>query len=192
MADNFLEKRMEDHRRGLDHGRLSPSPVSKKRRLTVDIDRLRIVMAGELNGIAETVITVAAAGGARMAFTGIDANHGRLTAQKTGALFVPSAAVDSHDRDNICIATAAGRWDEIDTIVVTGGNPEYAEALSEHFPDVRLLFITEECDNDRLGACVKAGITVINISDSVIGDFDKARLIVHIASLSLPAQLIKL
>lgn len=90
MADNYLERKMEDYR----SGRTAP------RRLTHTGDApgiLRVklqphpVLVYDACGIHdETLISMLTGAGFKVAFTAADAAWGRSLAQRVGALFLPS------------------------------------------------------------------------------------------------------
>lgn len=96
MADNYLERKMEDYRRG----------VSATHRLTHTGDvpgvlRLRlqpcpVLIYNAVGSGDETFISMLTGAGFKVAFTAADMSWARALAQRVGALYLPSAdgAVD--------------------------------------------------------------------------------------------------
>lgn len=116
MADNYLEKKMEDYRRGnlnrLPRQRSSMGsgnvPV-----LPVQSQRIALVVR---NRVVREALLVAfqQIGGLKVAFLGSDYREGNVLAQKYGALFVGGSVSDSMDG---LLAQASKRWGGIDVVV---------------------------------------------------------------------------
>lgn len=97
MADNYLEKRMEEHRRGarkIFHG-----PKDTKAVFVVDGVRR-----------ADEVLRLRAEPGTAVAFSGADAKAGARLAQKCGARFYCVSDAESLGR---AIADAAKHWADL-------------------------------------------------------------------------------
>lgn len=128
MADNYLERKMEDYRRG----------VSATHRLTHTGDapgvlRLRLqpcpVLIYNAEGTAdETLISMLTGAGFKVAFTAADMSWARALAQRVGALYLPSAdgAVD----------LLRQRWRADNIVELEAGVEAGVEASSLHSADV--------------------------------------------------------
>lgn len=127
MADNYLEKRMEDYRKG-DLAKSRNIPASAKRRNDC-VAGLRLAYATALvaisdHDIREAVVRQFAASGCRTAFICDDTRIGSSLAQSSGAMFCP--AVDmSQDSVSRMAAVARGRWSELALLITD----DYALAL---------------------------------------------------------------
>lgn len=116
MADNYLEKKMEDYRRGnlkrlpRQRGSVGSGNVSV---LPVQSQRIALVVR---NRVIREALLVAfqQIGGLKVAFLGSDYREGNLLAQKYGALFVVGSVSDSMDG---LLAQASKRWGGIDVVV---------------------------------------------------------------------------
>ncbi len=110
MADNYLEKRMEEYRSGrlASRSRTSASMRAprKNNQLTLAYPSMTVVIfAGALDGIVDDTVAAFAAVGCRVAFTADDGASSARLAQRTGARFYPSAI----SADDI-IADISARW----------------------------------------------------------------------------------
>ena len=116
MADNYLEKKMEDYRRGnlnrlpRQRGSMGSGNVPV---LPVQSQRIALVVR---NRVIREALLVAfqQIGGLKVAFLGSDYREGNLLAQKYGALFVVGSVSDSMDG---LLAHASKRWGGIDVVV---------------------------------------------------------------------------
>lgn len=119
MADNYLEKRMEDYARG----RLGTKSSSSKRSGLKYPHQQVLVCGGDRSDTAEELVRKLAGAGCTVCFTAADANHGRSLAQNCGARFYPvAAAAIAQDIDR--------RGEHIDTVVLI--NPaSIKEAIDE-------------------------------------------------------------
>lgn len=110
MADNYLEKRMEEYRSGrlASKSRTTTAMRSPKRHDTLTLHyppMTVVVIAAELPPvIAETIVAFTGVG-CRVAFTAADSKEGNALAQKSGARFYPS----TFTLDAI-IADLTARW----------------------------------------------------------------------------------
>lgn len=105
MADNYLEKRMEDYRRG--GGRT----VVRRPQAGV-----RFLIVAALDAGAEAVVEKLQKGGCRVAFMEVDHRRGSEFAQRSGSLFIP---VKDYDADALAFAvkTVSERWGGVDFII---------------------------------------------------------------------------
>lgn len=105
MADNFLEKRMDDYRRG----RLGSVSGSR-------IKAAKPVAAIHLHGLTSLISPLRELGAA-VSFSGVDEPAGRQIAQSTGSTFCPMALADA-------VATMAERRGALDGVVTLQYRPE--------------------------------------------------------------------
>lgn len=90
MADNYLEKRMEDYR----SGRLPKARTSRSRtRAALEFPAMRICILG-ITEATTAVITRLVATGCRVAFTAAAGVDGTKTAQTCGGRFYPCSAAE--------------------------------------------------------------------------------------------------
>lgn len=117
MADNYLEKRMEDYRKG----GLQKTKSTAAGRRSQGVAGLRLAYQTALVAIAdpalrEAVVNQFAASGCRTAFLCADSRKGAALAQASGAMFCP--AVDlSPDSVERMAAVARERWGELGLLV---------------------------------------------------------------------------
>lgn len=116
MADNFLEKQMEDYRRGVNKaprrthvaasakGAFVPKP--QRLLLLLENKELQHALLAELQGV----------GGIKTAFAGMSYAEGNKLAQATGALFVPSDIESETGRQQV-FDTVTARWGAVDTVI---------------------------------------------------------------------------
>ncbi len=115
MADNYLERKMEEHNR--------PAP----RRCNADarraaaygseaLCRLRVLVAAEDPGVAADTVRTFRGAGCRTAFTYPDMCAGASLAQATGARCYPCPGLDAAALSR-CIADLSYHWGGIDLLV---------------------------------------------------------------------------
>ena len=119
MADNYLEKRMDDLRRGNRPGayrpKLTPSGVATGK-LQVAFPPRRVFVTGGASGIGRAIVEAYCKAGCRVAFVDTDMEAGRSTASATGSRFIP---LDVADADALVEAmeTLMHSWGDLDIIV---------------------------------------------------------------------------
>ncbi len=123
MADNYLEKQMEDFRRGVSaprrSGLLPPKP---------QVVGLRALIIGGGVPAGAAAVTALRDAGWRVAFTDADSNSGRALAQSAGAQHhpvVPSDAVALNRSAGLIIK----RWGALDLVLCF--IPEARDAVGE-------------------------------------------------------------
>ena len=118
MADNYLERKMEDYRSG--KGATSKvkrmSSGAKPGGISVKFPPRRVFVTGGASGIGRAIVEAFRKADCRVAFCDIDSKAGAATAQATGAQFHP---VDVRDVDALeaCLARLLDAWGDIDVIV---------------------------------------------------------------------------
>ena len=116
MADNYLEKKMEEHRRGNSAGnytrRLTPNGAKAGHVLMPFPPRRVLVIAEDVpsDDIAMGVVRALCTTGCRVAFTGNDFSEGQKAAQSTGGQFhkVPYGNLEALDNAMAYIAEKCG------------------------------------------------------------------------------------
>lgn len=121
MADNYLERKMEDYRRSSVTTRHSCSPTlyrQPKGTIAIPFEPKCIMIAGTGSDLDEKIIIQMRSAGCRVAFTCADIVRGRTLAQSTGAQHHP---VDIHSPGALekVILSATSKWGKIDTIIFT-------------------------------------------------------------------------
>ena len=89
MADNYLERRMEDLRSGrlaADTARMrAKTPARNPHRLSVVFPEMRILVADGLSDFGKALVKAFRSVGMKVAFCATDATEGRRFAQESGA-----------------------------------------------------------------------------------------------------------
>lgn len=95
MADNYLEKKMEEHRRGVQprpkHYSYTGQTPGK---LTISFTRQPVFIIYDGAELTQCAVESFAAAGCPVAFTGTNRNSGKELAQRTGSRFCPSESLD--------------------------------------------------------------------------------------------------
>lgn len=128
MADNYLERKMEEYRSG-KCGR--PATVrrvasgAKPGVLNVKFPPRRVFVTGGASGIGRAVVAAFRKADCRVAFCDIDSKAGNKTAQETGARFYPVDVTDSDALEH-CMDDIIGCWGDIDVVVNNVGIGDFA------------------------------------------------------------------
>ncbi len=146
MADNYLENKMEEHRRGgtARHYRPQLTPTGNRPGvLSVKFPPRRVFVSGGASGIGKAIVKAFVNAGCRVAFCDIDIKNGNKTAQATGARFYPADVADAAALCG-CMEKIAEAWGDIDIVVNNAGVSAF-KPLSEctiadfdHIIDVNL------------------------------------------------------
>lgn len=118
MADNYLEKKMEEHRRGAAAKAVGRrlSPLGERRgTVSFKIDELRVLVTDAGTDSGAAIVKRLREGGCKVAFASRDDKAGRELAQTSGARHYPATFNGSVTDD------LARAWGGIDVIVVTDG-----------------------------------------------------------------------
>lgn len=119
MADNYLEKKMEEYRSGkLGQARRKVARASTAPR--DPLTGLRIFVTGGASGIGRAIVGEFRAHDCKVAFVDIDRKGGAETAQQSGALFIPCDVADSQALEK-ALQTVSNRWGDIDVVVNNAG-----------------------------------------------------------------------
>ncbi len=120
MADNYLEKRMDDYRNGRlssarRNSKLTPggSPAGK---VGFQLEVSRVFVALECRQLREAISRGYAEVGCRVAFCGSDRVEDTETAQRFGLMFCPVEGLRA-DEVNRMLELVAERWHGVDLII---------------------------------------------------------------------------
>lgn len=119
MADNYLEKRMDDLRRGQRPGAYRPklTPAGHATgRLQVAFPPRRVFVTGGASGIGRAIVEAYCKAGCRVAFVDSDMEAGRQTASATGSRFIPLDVADAEALERE-METLMHAWGDLDIIV---------------------------------------------------------------------------
>ncbi len=96
MADNYLERKMEDYRRGVSATHRLTHTGDMPGVLRVRLQPCPLLIYNAAGSGDETLISMLTGAGFKVAFTAADTAWARALAQRVGALYLPSAdgAVD--------------------------------------------------------------------------------------------------
>ena len=151
MADNYLERKMEDYRSGKGGASKTKrvSTLSKPGTISVKFPPRRVFVTGGASGIGRAIVEAFRKADCRVAFCDIDSKAGTATAQATGAQFYP---VDVRDVEALesCLSRILNAWGDIDVIVNNVGVSNFVplvESTIEDFENVlntnlRPVFVT--------------------------------------------------
>lgn len=118
MADNYLEKRMEEYRSGksgIPRRKLTPSG-KKPGEVSFSLGVRRVFVTGGASGIGREVVKAYCDAGCRVAFCDVDEKRGTATAQAVGARFIPLDVADAPALER-CVAQLFHDWGDIDIVV---------------------------------------------------------------------------
>lgn len=151
MADNYLERKMEEYRSGKGGRRIvyKSSAGVKPGTICVKFPARRVFVTGGASGIGRAIVEAFRRADCRVAFCDNDTRNGNGTAQATGARFYPVDVTDSHALED-CMEHIIGDWGDIDVIVNNVGVGSFAplaETAVEDFDRViatnlRPVFVT--------------------------------------------------
>lgn len=119
MADNYLEKQMEDYRAGkfaVKARAKSGASVRRPGQLSVQYPQLRVFITGGASGIGESCVNEFRKIDAKVAFCDIDRKRGNELAQKSGARFYPLDVTDAEALDR-AVNDVISLWGDIDVLV---------------------------------------------------------------------------
>ena len=118
MADNYLENKMDEHRRAQASGRSASSYKGAARHQIFNehFERRRIFVCDGLSERGAAIVRRLSESGARVAFTGADVRVGTALAQSCGARFYPVEAVTAETVSE-ALAALNEAWGGVDVIV---------------------------------------------------------------------------
>lgn len=118
MADNYLERKMEEYRAGaLSKPKRHLSPTGNRRgKLTIDFPSRRVYVTGGASGIGAAIVKAFCDAGCRVAFCDKDKDKGAETAQRCGAQYHPLDVTDTSALE-ASLAKVRKAWGDIDIVV---------------------------------------------------------------------------
>lgn len=134
MADNYLEKKMEEHR----NGQKASVKIYKTKEPLSKLDGKRVFVTGGAHGIGAAIVKAFRAEGCKVAFCDINTKNGYDVAQKTGARFYP-ADVRNIDALTKCFDDVLAYYGDIDILINNVGVGNFkplSETTVEEFDDI--------------------------------------------------------
>lgn len=131
MADNYLEKKMEEYRNGNNRRstiRRTPSGA-KPGTINVKFPSRRVFVTGGAKGIGRSIVEAFRQADCRVAFCDIDTKAGAATAQATGSQFHP-IDVTNADALDACVQRIIDAWGDIDVIVNNVGIRDFCPLVN--------------------------------------------------------------
>lgn len=150
MADNYLERKMEEHRAGTAQRRGSALP--SKGKVSFNLPPKRIIVCGHNNALSKAIIKVFAEAGCRVSLYVTDSSD--TVPDAGGARLIQSTGNPATD-----LSTVLNSWGDIDVVISTQSGDvvsQIIETIIEH--RLKLPY-----PNDY-------GLRVINVSPSVTAD----------------------
>lgn len=141
MADNYLERKMEDMRRMPQTPFKPPRTGAKSPRLSPRKDERRIFVTGGAHGIGRAVVAAFRNIGCRVAFCDSDAKLGYAVSQELGARFYPLDVTDA-DALEQCLDSVAELWGDIDVVVNNVGVSNFKPLAESEISDFETILNT--------------------------------------------------
>lgn len=162
MADNYLERRMEEYRSGKltrQGSRRVAGFSAPKDKILVDFPQRTVIVAGNPDVVSEVVVRSFIAAGCNTAFCCGDMRKGQLLAQATGARFYRLESTSDHGLTDI-VGDVTAHWNAPDTLVVIG---DKVKAVLESLPETDGLTDVLDSDNGRLIVITDMPISSVDI-----------------------------
>lgn len=173
MADNYLERRMEEYRSARHTLPKKTIAARRPNELRVEFPPLRAVVTGGAHGIGRACVKALREVDCMVAFCDTDSKSGSITAQKLGARFYP---VDVRNRETFktFLGDVTGRWGDIDVVVNNVGISRFVpleEMSDEDWDDVMSTNLQPVIETAKFIACHrnKSGLkggSIINIAST--------------------------
>ncbi len=145
MADNYLERKMEEYRQG-KNGRVgsqhyrTPSGA-KQGTLNVKFPSRRVFITGGASGIGRAIVRAFRQADCRVAFCDNDVKAGNKTAQLTGARFYPVDVTDVAALEQ-SMQHVIDDWGDIDVIINNVGVGNFAPLTETSIDDFERVLAT--------------------------------------------------
>lgn len=124
MADNYLERKMEEYRSG-SLGRRTVRSVSStvlpKGKIAVDFPQRTVIVVGECDVISRGIVSRFVSAGCKTAFCSVDRKAGATLAQSFGARFYPVRNIDRESFVEM-VDDVTSHWGRPDTLIVNSDN----------------------------------------------------------------------
>lgn len=160
MADNYLEKRMEDLRQGRLGSAAGRSTRHKAGAAPGRMAGLRVVVTGGARGIGREIVRQFRASGASVDILDTDRRNGTATAQEYGARFHPVDIADTKAFDE-CIASIIADRGDIDVIVNDAARVDFTpleENSAERLMESMAVNVVPVLEGARLLALHRRGL----------------------------------
>lgn len=143
MADNYLERRMEEYRQGqLNKPSIRRTPSgSKPGTINIKFPPRRVFVTGGASGIGREIVKTFRQADCRVAFCDIDTKAGNKTAQETGAQFHPLDVTDANALDT-CVSRIIDSWGDIDILINNVGVSNFKPLVESTLDDFDLILST--------------------------------------------------
>lgn len=143
MADNYLERKMQEYREGKTR-KVASSRLSlgnKPGYLSVKFPSRRVFVTGGASGIGRAIVEAFRHADCRVAFCDKDVKKGTATAQATGARFYPVDVVDANALSS-AVDDVIAKWGDIDIIINNVGVGNFSPLTSTSIEDFDLILAT--------------------------------------------------
>lgn len=136
MADNYLERKMEEYRSGISQHRVVKRTPSGAKPGTINIKfpSRRVFVTGGAKGIGRAIVGAFRNADCRVAFCDNDTKAGAATAQATGAKYYTIDVTDANALD-ACVERIIKAWGDIDVIVNNVGVGNFAPLTETSIDD---------------------------------------------------------
>lgn len=171
MADNYLEKKMDDYRRGVNRSPRRSVVSSPAGVQELAIEPGRVALFVEDYVLLEVLVTTFRRYRFRVAFAWSDRRAGASLAQSSGALYVPVDDAASVDGLRFLIDTVDKRWEGVDAFITD--IPACVNSLSDGVrvaPDiknVKKVLVTARSNSEQYEAMADCNLTTIILPDKV-------------------------
>lgn len=166
MADNYLERKMEELRSGKSasaRARRTPSGA-RAGHLDLKFPPRRVVVTGGASGIGRAIVKAYADAGCRTAFFDVDTDAGTDTARATGSRFIPLDLRDAAMFQSR-LEELLHEWGDIDIIINNAGVANFSpieQTTVEEFDDVLAVNLRPAFVAARTLALHRRGLVVPN------------------------------
>lgn len=143
MADNYLEKKMEEYLCGKNKTTTAKrySSIPKPGTINIKFPSRRVFVTGGASGIGRAIVETFRKSNCKVAFCDIDSKAGALTAQATGAQFHPVDVTDAAALQS-CMQHIFTAWGDIDIIVNNVGIGKFMPLTDCTLEDFDLVLAT--------------------------------------------------
>lgn len=120
MADNYLENKMEEHRRGVQSAprRIFPSG-NRPGHIDIAIPPLKLLIVGDATPLTEAIARSFIETGCKVAVGGVDSESTTLMTRRAGARFYPLSRL-SADEISAIMSDMVYHWHGIDILIGVG------------------------------------------------------------------------
>lgn len=143
MADNYLERKMDEYRSGnMQRHSVKRTPSgAKPGTINVKFPSRRVFITGGAKGIGRAIVKVFRNADCKVAFCDNDTKAGTATAQATGAKFYPIDVADANALD-ASLMRVIEEWGDIDVIINNVGVGNFAPLTDTSIEDFDKILAT--------------------------------------------------